>query len=409
MIKRIICLGILAIMCLGILSGCSGIWYNEEFYDYDLPNHKAEAKREIERIANEMKQFYSEDNWAIVREIVEMYKEAIDEASDELQVNREVNNASGEIKSLEKKPMDGAEEYTEGSGTEDNPFIISNRGQLIHFSNQINIGEHKKAHFALGADIDLENMEWMPIGSYYIGFNGVFDGKGYEISNFNINRETRSYNNWGLFGHLTGNILNLGVTNFEINVRSLDVNVGGLVGYLEGGSITNCYSIGKIEATSRGRLVQNATPTSVCAGGLAGFSNEANISNCYSTCDIVSENFDYASSNHTSGLVGAINGSMENCYATGDVSVGHEDEADIFGRNSDLSNCYGYEGQKIDYIYSYSHYFYTNICSTEELNDPIFYTEKLGWSLDIWDLENLDFADGKYIDGKHPKLKKNLE
>uniref|UniRef100_UPI0004868A55 fibronectin type III domain-containing protein n=1 Tax=Anaerovorax odorimutans TaxID=109327 RepID=UPI0004868A55 len=56
-------------------------------------------------------------------------------------------------------------------------IIIKNKEELKQIANDL------AATYVLGNDIDLENEEWEPIGNSSVPFSGVFDGRGYKISN----------------------------------------------------------------------------------------------------------------------------------------------------------------------------------------------------------------------------------
>ena len=94
-----------------------------------------------------------------------------------------------------------------------------------------------------------------------------------------------------------------------------------------------------------------------------------------------------------------------NCFAAGNISVSDVPEACDYTKNNiytDINNSYCYEDSKIfieDNILERP--LNILVCSEEELSTPIFFMEKLGWSMDIWDFEDLNFENGKY-----PKLKK---
>ena len=66
------------------------------------------------------------------------------------------------------------------AGTETNPYQIATAGNLVWFSNNINSGTIPNSSYAvLTRDIDFNNEEWTPIGTY----TGVFDGRNYNILN----------------------------------------------------------------------------------------------------------------------------------------------------------------------------------------------------------------------------------
>jgi len=161
--------------------------------------------------------------------------------------------------------------------------------------------------YILVANIDLNNAEWIPIGTKENPFTGEFNGNGYIISNFKINSSSTYV---GLFGYNAGTIKNLGVEEFTINANA--AYVGGLVGYNDNGIIMNCYTAGKIT---------NSSTSSSSVGGLIGSNQNGTVINCYATGDVASSS-DYSS--NVGGLVGyhygSSGGMLINCYATGDVS-----------------------------------------------------------------------------------------
>lgn len=111
-----------------------------------------------------------------------------------------------------------AQNYAGGSGTKNDPYLISNDMELAKLARDVNNGNTSQAflgkYFKLTADIDLKNGIWMPIGQYYnYGidngnnrlFFGKFDGNGHVIKNMHIQWEgTDRWSAWGLFSTLQG-------------------------------------------------------------------------------------------------------------------------------------------------------------------------------------------------------------
>lgn len=111
-----------------------------------------------------------------------------------------------------------AQNYAGGSGTKNDPYLISNDMELAKLARDVNNGNTSQAflgkYFKLTADIDLKNGIWMPIGKYYnYGidngnnrlFFGKFDGNGHVIKNMHIQWEgTDRWSAWGLFSTLQG-------------------------------------------------------------------------------------------------------------------------------------------------------------------------------------------------------------
>ena len=109
-----------------------------------------------------------------------------------------------------------------GDGSEENPFLISDVDMLM------SIRDNLSACYKLVADIDLEGVEWEPIGTSSAPFTGTLDGAGYSIRNLKMNRNTDYA---GLFGCASGaKIRKIHIKNSE--VTSTCGFVGTIAGYL---------------------------------------------------------------------------------------------------------------------------------------------------------------------------------
>ncbi len=167
---------------------------------------------------------------------------------------------------------------------DDTVVTITTAEELFAFAKAVN--EEGKNFLGqtieLGANIDLQNQDWEPIGQTgATTFKGVFDGKGYTISNLNVDSGAEEGANYasGLFGWIESH------GNEHITIKNVIIdgakitghhNVAALVGY---GYVTidNCH-------------VKNATITNTVAnddangdktGGIIGYVGEdARISNC---------------------------------------------------------------------------------------------------------------------------------
>ena len=206
----------------------------------------------------------------------------------------------------------------EGSGTAEDPYIISDKETLKAFRDYVNAGHNCAGlYFKLTADIDLENELWTPIGvGYGITFNGTFDGGGHSISGLNVN--TRDYA--GLFGVVyNGHIKNLTVAGTVTSTGGNDT--GGIVGTLGDydamdGSVTNCHS--SVTVTGSGGYT----------GGIVGQKYGSTVSGCVNTGAVSDSDGD------AGGIAGAnFGGAIENCYNTGDVFGGWR-AGGIAGSNS---------------------------------------------------------------------------
>ena len=258
----------------------------------------------------------------------------------------------------------------EGEGTAESPFIISNADELRAVSETVNNTEINQifghAYYKQTADIDLENISWIPIGLGYDGedgkgeynyqtrvFYGVYDGNQHIICNLNVD------NDWiysGLFAIVRGTDAKVCNLVVDGNVTGLNL-VGGIVGELQYKSaIENCAFIG------------NITDAKICAGGIAGRAyNAVTIRNCYHNGTVTSTgdaggitgdvSFNKYSSDDDSTLI-------ENCYhVNGEISSeksGAISSCCIYGDDKTnsvtIKNCYAssssnYDGRMPDATY----------------------------------------------------------
>lgn len=212
-----------------------------------------------------------------------------------------------------------------GSGTEDDPYIITNVYQLQEMNYDLD------AWYELGNDIDASETEtwnggkgFVPIGDYDNKFTGHFDGKGHKITNLYINlRDVASYT--GLFGcaDTASEIKNIGLVDVDIAGNR---DVGGLVG-LNYGVITNCYATGGVSGGDYGDISHT--------GGLVGSNYYGTISNCYATGSVI--NWWVGT---TGGFVGKnySGGTITNSYSTGDVLGFWSTVGGFAGRNEGVCN-----------------------------------------------------------------------
>ncbi len=103
-----------------------------------------------------------------------------------------------------------ADSYAQGSGSETDPYIISNDLELAKLAYDVNKGTATAGkYFKLSNDINLDKALWIPIGSTNYEekyFNGKFDGDGYSIDNMRIlwTDTNNGWSTWGLFSAIKG-------------------------------------------------------------------------------------------------------------------------------------------------------------------------------------------------------------
>lgn len=266
--------------------------------------------------------------------------------------------------------------YSGGSGTKDNPWLISSVEDLQLLASTIREGIHGNYHgyyFKQTKDLDLSSIEnWEPIG-YSLDegcyFAGQYDGDGHTISNATSTgkNDDEGYATAGIFGWvLLGSVENLRVD--RANFTATGVSNGGWGGYSYAGGI----AAGAFVATIKNCTVTNSDITSKrldkdgnadqnnCAGGVVGYSAGAQFVNCASISNQIT------SQCYGGGFVGENDDDNEieegtlidpstytNCFvancsvnATTPDSQGTSFAGGFIGRLGDqnlaLTNCYAY-------------------------------------------------------------------
>ena len=193
-------------------------------------------------------------------------------------------------------------DFLGGTGTADNPYLISN---TIHLEN---VSQYPSSHFLLLADIDLAGEEFTPIQGNKGIFKGTFDGGGHTIYNAVI----RSANNYrmGLFIENEGTIKNLRVENVDVYYYpSSSSYLGGIAG-INRGTIENCYVSGIVDSSS---TYENGYGY---VGGIAG-TNYGTIKGCFSRARVLSA---VNKTGYTGGMAGRNYGRIENCANAGSIA-----------------------------------------------------------------------------------------
>jgi hypothetical protein len=165
--------------------------------------------------------------------------------------------------------------------------------QLI---NTMNSGSYKQE-----ADLDLLELEWMPIGSVTSAFSGTFDGNNHTLANLKISGNS---DRAGLFGSNRGTIRNVHVISGSVSGKN---HVGGVCGYNGGGLISGCSNACLVSGSEKH------------VGGICGYSTYASSSPssviaCYNTGTVS------GSSDNVGGVCGITSSPVIACYNVGSVS-----------------------------------------------------------------------------------------
>ncbi len=178
-------------------------------------------------------------------------------------------------------------EFAGGSGTEEDPYIITEKAHLN------NVRNHVGAHFRMDADVEFSYADFAQDGEYYndgayfypIGgnFTGVFDGNGYAIK------------------------------NLKMSVKGSSLASAGLIRCLDGGTVKNLHLRG-------GSIYAAATSSDsfVRAGSVVSYVyNEGNIINCTNSCSVTASGYESVSAG---GIVSSA-AEVIGCTNTGSVTT----------------------------------------------------------------------------------------
>jgi len=219
-------------------------------------------------------------------------------------------------------PFDG------GSGTNNDPYLISNPSHLYNLFNLLKECNtiYSDKYYKLTDDLDLSRYSdnstgWAPIGNIDCPFKGVFDGNNKKITGLYINSK---FDYIGLFGCIdqSAEIKNLGIENAIIEGKDF---VGGIVGKMENRSIIKgCYVTGYINGS-------NAR-----TGGIAGGVYNSELSDCYSAGTV-------KGNSSVGGIAGVVDeqSAINKCYSASTVK-GLDRIGGITGSNlggSQVNNC----------------------------------------------------------------------
>jgi len=253
--------------------------------------------------------------------------------------------------------------YDQGSGTNEDPWLISNAEQLDSIRNNLS------AHYRLIADIDLgdylADTPWVPIGDESNNFNGVLDGNNHTITGLTLSVVKSQSRAIIAFFRCTGEaaeIRNMFLDNVCIHGTGYGTEViAALVG-INKGEIKDCSVLLTTEGymSQLGGLVShNKGVITSCradvdmkywparVGGLV-YSNEGSIHDCYTSGTITGEQWldaggmvlenwstisechssvDIINTNQTKGSVGGFvgeqstSGTIRESYSTGNIEL----------------------------------------------------------------------------------------
>lgn len=202
-------------------------------------------------------------------------------------------------------------QYWTGTGTEENPYVITDVEGMNHLAEEVNNGNtYENKHFALGADLEYDRSvenNFPVIGYNPKFFRGNLDGRGHTISGINVKRPADNSREVGIIGYSMGTyenrryIRNLTVVNSSFVSTNRD-NVGAICGDCDYTTIENCHVGSDVYVSGRD-----------CVGGIAGNADK-NILGCTSGATVVAQD----GAHSAGGICGDNYGNVKDCIYYGD-------------------------------------------------------------------------------------------
>lgn len=255
-----------------------------------------------------------------------------------------------EIAALQAVAADPANKPTEGEGTEQSPYQITNAEELKWFRDTVNSGT-TDIHARLLHDIDLKNVSWEPIGTQKKPYNGTFDGNAYTIKNFRLGDHTKpdQISEKGLFGWIgSGGTIQDVVVKVEsigsaTNPNNFNITKCGLIAAYNAGTIRRCSVMVNYTLYVAGEI------------GIIAYRNNGIIENCLSAVGTGTGNPKFPGripdEASAAGIAYENSGTIKNCLFDGklrtDGFIGNsyvpKDYA--IAKGGTIKNCYYYHSE----------------------------------------------------------------
>ena len=260
-----------------------------------------------------------------------------------------------------------ASKYRSGTGTSNDPYIISNGDELAFFSSQLENNNYEGKYFKINNNILLnegmfkyENDKIVYIlgnNTYYLNGNDYYDNPsftGEKIGTINTLNSLNNfkgvldgdfhaiygyYNTESLFTNLNGDITSLYVENAFINTNG---NSGILANNINSSNLSNIvvdgYLVGPTfvssEPINNMEYLTDEEFNSIILGGIASIVNDSLLINCISKVNI---NGGFIAG----GLVGySIDTSIVNAYSTGNIVSNTSNTIGVFSGTGSVDNIY---------------------------------------------------------------------
>ena len=221
---------------------------------------------------------------------------------------------------------DGSSEpWIEGDGTYYNPYRIETAANLAYLAEKVNEGYQSSGqgvfegkYFLLTDDLDLNNLNWTPIGNVDYSMNGFyfagyFDGGYHQIENLRVQTSADLAGLFSAVGGYRACICNLSVSGA---ITSTGMGASGVVGGIANNAqVRRCSFSGSVNVNNSGSFCG-------AAGVVAGVQNGI-VHECSSTASVMVTNSNFMGTAVAGGVVCFARGYtlINKCYNTGSISA----------------------------------------------------------------------------------------
>lgn len=225
------------------------------------------------------------------------------------------------------------------------------------------ISYNPSGFYWLDNDIDLNGVEWTPLGTEQQPFKGIFYGNNHIISGISFNMSNTDVTTYaGLFGYNKGQIVNLKVSSFNLTVYNTSAVFGGIVAY-NYGLILNCALTGtnNISFTVSKTITENKQTYilqhDLIAGGIVGINDQTgSIESCTVSGSITSNHTNFCSIETPVSTIWQLIGQwmVQFIYETKVNTIQHISLGGIAGRNEGTIKACAVTGQVTTESYAWA-------------------------------------------------------
>lgn len=230
----------------------------------------------------------------------------------------------------------------DGKGTAQEPYLVKTLNDLNKIDNAINyeLYDFKSVYFKVANDIDMSSdTPFIGIAKRGIdyAFNGTFDGSGYKIKNWKLNRVLDAEGNYIDQTHnsMAGLFIYLGEYG-EVKNVTIDSSCDVMAGSVVGGAVS--YNLGKVSNCKNYAKISGAYRS---IGGVVGYNDvSGKITGCYNNGKVTTGTID------AGGIVGYNYGIVSGSQNDGEVSARcittyTTDSTKIYGAGGIVGHNYG--------------------------------------------------------------------